>query len=97
MMFTVHLRERGTALDSLPQFPQRSGMAAECNRLQAEYHETVKAYEEGVTALEKLIGVDPQVFDAAIQRLKGCRAASVLAQQMRDAHSNEAHDTAGGA
>ena len=97
MMFTVDIRERGTPLESRPQFPlERSGMAcAECSRLQAEHRETVKAYETGIFALEKLIGGDPQLFDAAIQRLKGFRGASELAQQALDTHRTEAHDTAG--
>jgi hypothetical protein len=97
MMFTVDIRERGTPLESMPQFPEQlSAMAcAECSRLQAEYRETVKDYEKGITALEKLIGGDPQLFDAAIQRLKGFRGASELARQVLDTHRNEAHNTAG--
>jgi hypothetical protein len=99
MMFTVDIRERGTPLESLPHFPTRqSGMAcAEGIRLQAEYIETVSRTRRGITALEQLIEGHPQVFDAAIQRIRSFRDASAIAMQLLDIHRNEAHDTAGGA
>jgi hypothetical protein len=93
MMFTLDIRERGTAIDATPNTRNRIPQTdcVECNQLQAKYHEVAMAYGAGVAKLEELLGGERSVFDEAIQRLKGFRDASASAKKVLETHRAEVH------